>query len=107
MIGVRRSSADASPSLHIFSIRVNSTDDKSSPATMTFYSIRERAAVSKLEAAMMQRVQNNDSKSANPYIPYFENDFTPNGFMRLEFENDRLIEDVREPDLKAQPSSTS
>ena len=34
----------------------------------------------------------------NIYIPNFANDFTPNGFMRLEFEDDHLIEDVREPD---------
>ncbi|HTS66270.1 MAG TPA: metallophosphoesterase [Candidatus Acidoferrales bacterium] len=34
----------------------------------------------------------------NPYVPRFENDFTPNGFVRLEFVDDHLIEDVREPD---------
>jgi hypothetical protein len=36
--------------------------------------------------------------SANVYISRFEAQFAPNGFMRLEFEDDRLIEYVRAPD---------
>jgi hypothetical protein len=34
----------------------------------------------------------------NLYIPGFEADFAPNGFMRLELRDDRLIEYVRAPD---------
>jgi len=35
--------------------------------------------------------------SANLYIPSFEEQFTPHGFMRLEFQNERLTEFVRAP----------
>ena len=35
--------------------------------------------------------------SANPYIPGFETQFEPHGFMRLELDNERLIEYVRSP----------
>ena len=35
--------------------------------------------------------------TANLYIPGFETDFSPHGFMRLEFRNDRLTEYVRAP----------
>ena len=35
--------------------------------------------------------------TANLYIPGFETDFSPNGFMRLEFRKDRLTEFVRAP----------
>jgi hypothetical protein len=31
-------------------------------------------------------------------VPGFEADFAPNGYMRLEFRDDRLIEYVRAPD---------
>ena len=33
----------------------------------------------------------------NIYIPGFENDFAPNGFMRLEIQGDRLAEYIRAP----------
>jgi hypothetical protein len=34
----------------------------------------------------------------NLYVPGFEEHFAPNGFLRLEFQNDRLTEFVRAPD---------
>jgi hypothetical protein len=34
----------------------------------------------------------------NLYIPGFETQFAPNGYMRLEFDGDRLVEYVRAPD---------
>lgn len=36
--------------------------------------------------------------TANLYIPTFEEQFSPHGFMRLEFNNDALTEYVRAPD---------
>ena len=36
--------------------------------------------------------------TANLWVPGFEVDFAPNGYMRLEFRDDRLIEYVRAPD---------
>lgn len=36
--------------------------------------------------------------TANLWVPSFEEDFAPNGYMRLEFREDRLIEHVRAPD---------
>jgi calcineurin-like phosphoesterase family protein len=36
--------------------------------------------------------------SANLYVPTFEAQFAPHGYMRLEFQNDRLTEYVRAPD---------
>jgi hypothetical protein len=34
----------------------------------------------------------------NIYIPGFETQFAPNGYMRLEFNDDKLVEYVRAPD---------
>jgi hypothetical protein len=36
--------------------------------------------------------------TANLWVPGFEIDFAPNGYMLLEFRDDRLIEYVRAPD---------
>jgi hypothetical protein len=35
--------------------------------------------------------------SANPYVPQLEAQFEPHGFMRLEFDNERVTEYVRSP----------
>jgi hypothetical protein len=34
----------------------------------------------------------------NLYVPGFETDFAPNGFVRLEFNDGQLVEFVRAPD---------